>query len=246
MKTICKNCGKTVRGNYCQNCGQAADTGKVSWRFCLNELILNNFSLNRGVFYTARSLLIHPQKMVREYLAGKRKRYTGALHFLVFVLVLRGLLNLIFGERGTGDVLGFQIQLSEVPIEFQQYDRIMILVLTLVPSFVNYALYKRLKYSLAEHFYINAYVVGISILLIIVLNILTLFKWPEWFNLFPLLVISFYVRIFYDKKQTLGGVLKGLLVFLLGILFLIVLVILVAIAVALVLRLFSNSVTFSF
>jgi len=61
----------------------------------------------------------------------------------------------------------------------------------------------------------------------------------EWFNLFPILVISFYVRIFYDKKQTLGGVLKGLLGFLLGMILLIVAVVAVVIAVVLALRLFQ-------
>ncbi|HNT52823.1 MAG TPA: DUF3667 domain-containing protein [Candidatus Syntrophosphaera sp.] len=239
MKTVCKNCGQTVRGNYCPNCGQSSDTGKIAWGYCLNELILNNFSFHRGVLYTAKSLIIKPKQTVREYLAGKRKRYTGALHFLVLVLLLRGLLNLIVGEQSASDVLAFTIKLGGMPIDFPQYDRILILVLTLVPSCVNYFLYKRLQYSLPEHFYINAYVIASSILLVIAFNLVTLFKWPEeWFNLFPLLVISFYVRIFYDKKQTLGGILKGMLGFLLGMILLIVVVVLVVIAAVFLMRLF--------
>lgn len=240
MKTLCKNCGQKVRGNYCQHCGQSADTDRIGWKFCLNELILNNFSFNRGIFHTARSLVIKPRGMVNEYLSGKRMRYTGALHFLVFVLLLRGLLNLFVGGESGADVLTFKVQLNGVPIEFQQYDRIMIFVLTLVPSFVNYFLYKRLHYSLAEHFYINAYIVGISLLLVMAFNILTLFRWPqEWFNLFPLVVVSFYVRTFYDKKQNLAGVLKSILGFLLGMALLIVVVVVAVVAVALFLKLFE-------
>jgi hypothetical protein len=32
MRTICKNCGQTLRGKYCHNCGQVADTGRVDPR----------------------------------------------------------------------------------------------------------------------------------------------------------------------------------------------------------------------
>lgn len=76
----CRNCGSTLRGEYCHKCGQrrlgAAD---MTLRDLLGRLLVAITDLDGRLFSTLRIFLSRPGLMLREYLEGARRRYLSPL-----------------------------------------------------------------------------------------------------------------------------------------------------------------------
>ncbi len=89
----CLNCGVTVAGRYCQNCGQENIVPKQSFWGLITHFIYDIFHFDGKFFHTLQRLLFRPGFVPREYIAGKRMSYldpirmylfTSALFFLIF------------------------------------------------------------------------------------------------------------------------------------------------------------------
>ncbi|UTW61520.1 DUF3667 domain-containing protein [bacterium SCSIO 12741] len=99
MKNTCQNCGYTFEGNYCNQCGQKADSGRVNLQFLLNELSNSVFQLNHGLLFTIKELTLRPGHTIQEYLAGKRKVHIRPLAFLFVTAALYVLLASVTGKQ---------------------------------------------------------------------------------------------------------------------------------------------------
>lgn len=93
MRITCKNCGTHFEGNYCNNCGQSADTHKLNSSYLrqnLHGLLFKYF--HKGILYTSKRLLTKPGQSVRDYLAGKRVNHFDPISLLITFAALYGLL----------------------------------------------------------------------------------------------------------------------------------------------------------
>ena len=90
--TICKNCNYPFKGNYCNHCGQAADTHKLSLHYIWHDLQHGLFHFDNGFFYTIKQLLTRPGHTIREFINGKRVRHFKPFSFVVVLATLYGLL----------------------------------------------------------------------------------------------------------------------------------------------------------
>jgi len=81
----CLNCGSEVSGKYCCECGQRVSTERLSVRGTLRDAVQDLTHINRGVGYTAWNLLVRPWIVVRDYVNGRRVRYTPPVSMLVIV-----------------------------------------------------------------------------------------------------------------------------------------------------------------
>lgn len=81
----CLNCGAKVRGHYCHVCGQTVETGRLSIRQVTVDGVQSILRLNRGFLYTVGNLLIHPWKVIADYIHGKRVCYTTPMALLVLL-----------------------------------------------------------------------------------------------------------------------------------------------------------------
>ncbi len=70
---ICRNCGTSLNGNYCINCGQKASVHKITFRETFRDFIDAVFSVNSPLWYTFKLLIRNPGKLFKEYIDGKRK-----------------------------------------------------------------------------------------------------------------------------------------------------------------------------
>jgi hypothetical protein len=88
MSVTCLNCGTEIRDEFCPHCGQKKDVKKLTWHSLLHE-ILHFFShIEEGFLKTSYQLIIRPGRTIREYLAGKRKKYyKPASLYLVWVAI---------------------------------------------------------------------------------------------------------------------------------------------------------------
>jgi Protein of unknown function (DUF3667) len=91
----CGNCGATVSGHYCANCGQKAEHEVHSlWHF-LSEVAEDLTHADSRLWQTLKALLFKPGFLTCEFLAGRRARYippfrlylvTSVLLFLILAL----------------------------------------------------------------------------------------------------------------------------------------------------------------
>jgi hypothetical protein len=89
----CLNCGTTVQGRYCQNCGQEnAEPHETFWHM-VTHFFYDITHFDGSFFTTIKDLLFKPGFLTKEYIKGRRKAYlhpvrmyvfTSAVFFLVF------------------------------------------------------------------------------------------------------------------------------------------------------------------
>src|SRR5215210_6273275 len=92
MTTICKNCNNDFEGNFCNNCGQAADTHKLNLHFIWHDIQHGLFHFDNGIFYTVKQLLTRPGHAIREFIDGKRVKHFKPLSLVIVLATLYGLL----------------------------------------------------------------------------------------------------------------------------------------------------------
>ncbi len=89
----CLNCGTTLKGNFCAECGQPSSTGKISFKETIRNFMGIAFALEGPLWLTLRLLIVNPGKLFREYIAGKRKKYYKPVALFILVtavyLILR-------------------------------------------------------------------------------------------------------------------------------------------------------------
>lgn len=75
----CENCGTALAGAFCHACGQSADRPTTSVRAFARQAFGDLTNLESGILRTLGLLLARPGRLTREYLDGRRIRYTQPL-----------------------------------------------------------------------------------------------------------------------------------------------------------------------
>lgn len=95
----CLNCGFpfTREERFCPECGQKNKGKKITFKSFIQEIFAGFFSWDAKFWKTIIPLLISPGKVSKDYIEGKRARYTNPFRFyltvsILFFLVL-GLIN---------------------------------------------------------------------------------------------------------------------------------------------------------
>src|SRR5687767_46012 len=79
----CRNCDTPRVGDYCHACGQHyLDGGRLSVRSLTLEFLAQHLSFQQGFLRTFIELTIRPGRMIREYVGGRRQRYTNPVAYL--------------------------------------------------------------------------------------------------------------------------------------------------------------------
>lgn len=95
--TVCLNCGATLVGKYCHQCGQKASTKETDYKFrkFLVSYISRIYLWHPKIPRTLYALLTKPGYVINEYIAGKHMTYTDPLvinrFFLLVITTIIGL-----------------------------------------------------------------------------------------------------------------------------------------------------------
>ena len=91
--TNCLNCGNTIKGKYCTQCGQSTSIGRITFKETVSSFLTIAFAFEGQLWLTIRLLITNPGKLFREYIAGKRKAYYKPVAFFILItaayLILR-------------------------------------------------------------------------------------------------------------------------------------------------------------
>lgn len=83
----CANCGASLTGPYCHNCGQAAHVHK-SLLHLVEEFLHGFFHFETKAWRTIPALIFKPGKLTRNYIDGQRVRYVSPLALFLFLIFL--------------------------------------------------------------------------------------------------------------------------------------------------------------
>lgn len=84
MSTDCLNCGATLHGPYCAQCGQKhIPQQRWSLKHLLGDVVEQLSDLDNRTFRTLRETLIQPGLVARRYSHGQRARYTSPIKLLL-------------------------------------------------------------------------------------------------------------------------------------------------------------------
>lgn len=103
MKKICLNCGHPVEGNYCSNCGQRTNVGRLSWKsvadgfastFIGDEAFgLRGNNMRKSIFGTWAEIIFFPARSLSEYIDGCRRKYFNPVAILILLASAYALLE---------------------------------------------------------------------------------------------------------------------------------------------------------
>ena len=100
----CPNCGATLAGDYCHQCGQKKiHPNEFSVRRFLGRLFTEFIDLESNkIIKTLRVMILKPGLLAREYLAGRRSTYIGPVKlYLTFSAIY-----FLFAWGALGDIRG--------------------------------------------------------------------------------------------------------------------------------------------
>ncbi|WP_405611662.1 DUF3667 domain-containing protein [Polaribacter sp. Asnod1-A03] len=86
----CLNCGHPFSGHekFCPDCGQENKGNRIPFANFVQELFSGLFSFDAKFWKTIIPLLIKPGKVSRDYIDGKRQRYTNPFRFYLMASII--------------------------------------------------------------------------------------------------------------------------------------------------------------
>ncbi|OXA90980.1 DUF3667 domain-containing protein [Flavobacterium hercynium] len=96
MSIKCKNCDQNYSGNYCNNCGQPAETHKINAHFLWHDIQHGLLHFDKGILYSFQQLFSRPGHSIREFIEGKRVKHFKPISLVVVLGTLYGILYHFF------------------------------------------------------------------------------------------------------------------------------------------------------
>ena len=233
--TTCKNCGATLTGKFCQNCGQSANIHKITIQHLLHEFFHALTHADKGFLFLVKELATRPGYVALEYLEGKRKKYFNPLSFLVIASAIWALVVLksgYFESMGSSQTRGtykipeqFAWYFSESMRIIIQHGKIITLIITApLLGFLSWMFFRKQKNTFAENMVLNAFLVGqvhLGMVLVFIPAFL-IFGHAKMNNNIYQLVFLIYLMIAYQqffKNHVVVTILKTILILFLFIVF---------------------------
>lgn len=172
--TLCKNCGHLFNGNFCNYCGQAADTHRLNMHHIWHDLQHGLLHFDNGIFYTIKQLLTRPGHTIREFVNGKRVRHFKPLSFVIILATIYGLLYHLLIPNSfdvknihpSQNILGIYEKVINWSLAHFAYATLIMIVSTTVAS---YRFFKKQGYNIAEHLVLNTYYRGLVLVISLLL-----------------------------------------------------------------------------
>ena len=175
----CKNCNKNFDGNFCNNCGQNSNVGRINFSYLTDEISNSVLQVNRGIFFTIKELFIRPGHSIREFIEGKRKQHFKPLAFVLLLSTIYVLLTYFIGTKTfLGDAISGIIDATSKGDKELSKSVIILnwlannyaystLLLLPVFSLASFLAFKKAKYNYFEHLILNLYIQGQQIVIYI-------------------------------------------------------------------------------
>lgn len=229
--TVCKNCGATLTGNFCQDCGQKAAIHKITLKHLLHEFFHVLTHADKGFLFLTKQLITRPGYVAQEYLDGKRKKYFNPLTFFVVASTIWAIavLNSGYFEAMGADSPRASYKIpAEVARYFSEsmkiiisYGKIINLIISVpVLSLLSWLFFRKNKNTFAENLVLQCLTMGQAHLTLVIIFIpaFLLFGHAKMNNNVYQLVFLTYLMVAYQqffKNHVLLTIVKTIVILLL-------------------------------
>ncbi|MGX5820682.1 DUF3667 domain-containing protein [Chitinophaga lutea] len=157
---VCKNCGTSAAGNFCPQCGQSYHEGRIDAHYFLHDIPHSIFHVDKGFFYTFRSLFTRPGQMIKDYLDGKRVKYFRPFGYVVIMSTICALLVKLISAGIVNTYVTYHpgYVAGERAGFFNHYFSVFVFLMIPFASGITWLFMRRGKYNYWEHFLINTYI----------------------------------------------------------------------------------------
>jgi hypothetical protein len=198
----CVNCGQIGAGKYCNACGNAYHTHRITLGHIIHEVVHLLTHFDKGLLYTIKELLLRPGFMQRDYLAGKRSKHQKpfAMFFVCGTITALSLywINIAVGKLYNDSDL-------EEGHYYQHYFALTQMCLAPAYALVNWIIFSK-RYNFAEYLVIILYNTSMLLLFVAVVNSLKLFFGPFETGYIEMLAVLAYniitnINLFADRPR---------------------------------------------
>lgn len=100
----CRNCGCSCTSRFCPDCGQSVKEKRLENKTFFIGLLSGLSRINQGFLYTAWQLIIHPWKVIRDYIQCRRVKYVAPISMLIVVCFISAFISGLMPSEPDGVV----------------------------------------------------------------------------------------------------------------------------------------------
>lgn len=188
----CRNCGCYCTSNFCPDCGQSVKEKRLENKTFFIGLLSGLSRINQGFLYTAWQLIIHPWKVIRDYIQCRRVRYVAPISMLIVVCFISAFVSGLIPsepegvveETGTGQV-GLIYKMTLAVTDFIMNSMVVRNLTIYIPAVlaipIVYWKVGARKYNIAEYFAAMIYMTSSILLFGIIISPLSLLS-ESWYS----------------------------------------------------------------
>ncbi len=210
---VCIACQNEHNNNFCPNCGEKAGIRRITLTSVVKEAFSSITNMDKGFLYNLKTLALHPQQLIIDYIKGRRKGINNPITFLILsttiYIILESFVELPISVPNNANVEKSRIFLAgkEAGHLMKTYLKYYWILSVFFLSSSTRLMFG--KYNFIEHLTINSFILGFATLL--GLFGLIVFKWHLLFNLFIYVIILIMLyRVFETKKDKIGTAVQAL------------------------------------
>ncbi len=216
---ICKNCNSVFEGNFCNICGQSAETHKLNFHFLWHDIQHGLFHFDKGIYYSATELYLRPGHSIREFIEGKRVKHFKPISLVIILATVYGLLYHYF------EIDLFTSSSNQIPKLNSDLNNWMAkhyswLTLATIPlyTFGTYIAFRGQNYNYIELLILNTFKASQRLILhIVTFPLLYYFNGSEKLNMFIGILYALDVILIYWTNLQFFNRLSKFKVFILSI-----------------------------
>jgi Protein of unknown function (DUF3667) len=231
--TNCLNCNTSLQtgANYCPQCGQKAAIHRLRFHDLWHDAIHYFTHADKGIFHLLKELAVHPGRVAREYIEGKRTKYFKPFNFFLIVAGVVVFMTHTFYREDNARVRQMEkgamyakdpavrkylgemvVRMKKVGEITGKYSNVFNMLATPLFSLIMWLFFIRGRYTYIEHLVANMYIIPFSLLLYGLL-IVPLRSWlniNEWWVLGSYFIFETVYRCvayyqFINKKGVLAA-----------------------------------------
>lgn len=190
---ICKNCARSIEGNFCSNCGQSANTHTMDWHYVVHEVQHGVFHVDKGLLYTLKELLLKPGYTIRQFIAGSRINYFKPVAMIIFLGAVYGFLYHYLEIDIAPPIVGDdKTKAMQMAMQNWMASHYTLVILFMIPLYAlgSKIAFMRSGYNYVEHLALNSFLAGMKIFLQIPLLPLV-YLWQKSNNIGMVITLSF-------------------------------------------------------
>lgn len=196
----CISCSNEHNEKFCPNCGQKSKVPIITFDSIFKDVFSTITNMDKGFLFNVKNLFLSPDKIVKDYLLGKRKDIFNPISFLMITitiyLIVDSLLQ-ISGEKSeiVSKVYSVGYEAGKFIKSYSKYFWILSIIWLSISTKLIFK-----KYNYAEHLVINSFVMGQATFAGLV--VFVIFRVPLLFNpIIYILIIWMTYQIFKTKHK---------------------------------------------